>query len=217
MTEKDRARKAAWQLRNADRLLEKDRERRAANPDRIAAVKRAYYVANRERTLARQAAYRSAHLEQKRAADREYYQENRDRRMVYIRDWQRRNPERVQASRKSTRSRATGTRFTSAEWRDLLIEHGHRCRYCDTPDSVARLTADHAIPLSRGGSNLIENIVPACLSCNDRKGTKTEEEYVALILSRIQSEVSDLLEQSRAIRAHAREWFAPVQQQLIAK
>lgn len=43
-----------------------------------------------------------------------------------------------------------------------------------------RLTADRVIPLSRGGSNFIENIVPACGSCNSRKGTRTADEFIAL-------------------------------------
>jgi 5-methylcytosine-specific restriction endonuclease McrA len=36
---------------------------------------------------------------------------------------------------------------------------------------------DHRIPLTRGGSNLIDNILPACRRCNRRKGTMTEEEF----------------------------------------
>ena len=37
----------------------------------------------------------------------------------------------------------------------------------------------HRIPLARGGSNSIENIIPACSSCNRRKHMLTELEFRA--------------------------------------
>jgi hypothetical protein len=48
------------------------------------------------------------------------------------------------------------------------------CYYCGSPDS---LTIDHKIPLSRGGSNSLSNLVFACASCNFRKRTKLPEEF----------------------------------------
>ena len=51
-----------------------------------------------------------------------------------------------------------------------------RCYYCGSPDNM---TIDHVHPLSRGGSNNIENLVPACRSCNSRKQNKTVEEWRA--------------------------------------
>ena len=41
------------------------------------------------------------------------------------------------------------------------------CAYCgDKPD---RLDPDHVVPLSRGGSNTLTNLLPTCLPCNSDK------------------------------------------------
>ena len=47
----------------------------------------------------------------------------------------------------------------------------HRCAYCGcrfTGDGERRSTLDHRIPKSRGGKGGA-NLVPACLSCNQKK------------------------------------------------
>ena len=36
-------------------------------------------------------------------------------------------------------------------------------------------TKDHVIPISKGGHNTKENIVPACQSCNNKKYNKILE------------------------------------------
>jgi 5-methylcytosine-specific restriction endonuclease McrA len=58
----------------------------------------------------------------------------------------------------------------------LLEKHGHRCTYCG---AAGRLEPDHRVPLARGGTNYIENILPACRRCNTRKRLLTEDEYRA--------------------------------------
>jgi len=39
------------------------------------------------------------------------------------------------------------------------------------------LTVDHATPLTRGGTNYIDNLVPACFQCNMKKSTMTSKEF----------------------------------------
>ncbi len=47
------------------------------------------------------------------------------------------------------------------------------CMYCGGQFSRGELTRDHVIPLSRGGRDIWENVVSACLSCNMRKSCNT--------------------------------------------
>jgi 5-methylcytosine-specific restriction endonuclease McrA len=56
----------------------------------------------------------------------------------------------------------------------ILVRWRYRCAYCDQ-----RAThLDHVEPLSRGGSDVESNIVPACAGCNLSKGAKTLAEWV---------------------------------------
>jgi len=57
--------------------------------------------------------------------------------------------------------------------KNVLRRDGMTCQYCGDRD---RLTVDHVYPRSRGGQDTWENLVAACMSCNNRKGNRTPEE-----------------------------------------
>lgn len=62
-------------------------------------------------------------------------------------------------------------RFTPAE-RAFIIERARRyCEYCRTPldFSPESFEIEHIIPISRDGSNEMENLALACGGCNIRK------------------------------------------------
>ena len=58
--------------------------------------------------------------------------------------------------------------------RNILKRDGHKCAYCGRADLT--LTVDHIKPRSRGGDDSWENLVAACLPCNNRKGDRTPDE-----------------------------------------
>jgi 5-methylcytosine-specific restriction endonuclease McrA len=60
-------------------------------------------------------------------------------------------------------------------WSDILQNYEHRCAYCG---ASGPLTIDHRVPLSRGGRNSSDNIKPACRSCNSKKATRSEDEFL---------------------------------------
>lgn len=59
--------------------------------------------------------------------------------------------------------------LTSSEWQQILVRYGNRCVYCGSHE---RLTMDHYIPVSKGGTHTKENVVPACLDCNRHKNAR---------------------------------------------
>ncbi len=51
-----------------------------------------------------------------------------------------------------------------------------RCQYCQKHVSRAEATYDHVIPRAQGGVTSWQNIVIACVPCNQRKGGRTPEQ-----------------------------------------
>ena len=58
--------------------------------------------------------------------------------------------------------------------RNIIRRDNSRCQYCGT--SRPPLTVDHVMPKSRNGGDTWENLVCACIRCNNRKGNRTPEE-----------------------------------------
>lgn len=92
-------------------------------------------------------------------------------------DWARQLGRTYAENRRARIAAAKGS-FTTLEWLRLCIQYAYACGYCGEWTALA---ADHRIPLSRGGTNSIENIIPACRTCNSRKGRQTEAEFRASI------------------------------------
>jgi len=61
----------------------------------------------------------------------------------------------------------------------MLCAQDAACTYCGCVLS-GKFHIDHMIPVSRGGSNSIDNLQILCPTCNMRKGAKTHEEYSAI-------------------------------------
>lgn len=61
---------------------------------------------------------------------------------------------------------------TFAEWELLKAQYNWICPACKKPEPEIKLSEDHIIPVSKGGSNNIENIQPLCRICNSKKHTK---------------------------------------------
>lgn len=79
--------------------------------------------------------------------------------------------------RRGRESQAGGT-YTWTEVIGIFLKFGRRCAYCQQPIS-GQPDPDHVVALSRGGSNSITNILPACSLCNSDKRHLSLEEWAA--------------------------------------
>jgi 5-methylcytosine-specific restriction endonuclease McrA len=70
-------------------------------------------------------------------------------------------------------------RLPRSEWErrrtEVYFRDDYTCQYCG--ERGGKLECDHVVPLARGGSNDISNLVTACFKCNRSKRDKTPEEW----------------------------------------
>ena len=71
----------------------------------------------------------------------------------------------------------TMMKHSQLEWERKFFTMGRCCYYCGVPLTLKQATKDHMQPRTRGGSDDLLNIVPACWPCNRRKNTMTAEEF----------------------------------------
>jgi 5-methylcytosine-specific restriction endonuclease McrA len=140
---------------NAEQIKKRQRQRNKRNKDAKQAYNQEYYKANQERLKAQQRVWNAENREVVQESNRRYRAEN---------------PDRFRALNRKRRVQQLGADgfHTEIEWFALLGLYGGRCAYCG--DSAN--TRDHVVPLNRGGSDWIDNIVPACRSCNSSKGNR---------------------------------------------
>lgn len=169
------------------------RKWRDSHRERKRAYKKAYYWKNRDKILAHLRAKRGSEYNKKReAARRERMAADPDlkqrriesnkrsyaRRYPKIKETVKRyvaaNPEKSRDWKRTTsaRRRLAKGKYTTNQWLARFSFYGRRCAYCFADLTVKSPHRDHVVPVFFGGTNWASNLVPACKTCNLRKGTK---------------------------------------------
>ena len=167
-----------YYIDNKERTLE---QRKQYNKQR--------YIDNRDNILIKNKRWKLDNKEKRIVRGKQYYIENR----IKVLEWHRQNrinnkeniikqrrkyehTEAGKATRQRTKSKRRATEkniintLTAQEWIDILKKYKFRCAYCGKEFTLFdRPEKDHAIPISKGGNNTKENIVPSCRSCNAKK------------------------------------------------
>lgn len=97
---------------------------------------------------------------------------------------------RNKGTHKNRKKKISKNNFKRSSQDYLIYERDNfTCIYCgknSIEDSI-KLTFDHVIPISRGGSNLVPNIITSCDICNKSKNNKIlNDELLQKVLTTIE-------------------------------
>ena len=150
------------------------------------AFMREWKAKNRDKVLADKKAYRQANPDKIRQYRLIYKATNDHKILEKNRRWRRNNPEKYReqnnANDRRRRARRNNNGYTPYTLEQVLEEYGSICYLCEKPIDLTAsrrsgignwemgLHLDHAIPLSKGGTDSLENVAPTHAVCNLNKG-----------------------------------------------
>ncbi len=154
---------AVYRAENAERIKETRRLYNAKNKSAVNEYSRQYHAKNRTERVAKIAEYR---------------RNNPDKLRLAKSRWNQAHPEAVRAMdmakthRRRTRKRENGVYRIDQGYLVRLLNQP--CFYCG---ENGNMTLDHVVPIARGGTHGIGNLVPACRSCNSSKNDRFITEW----------------------------------------
>lgn len=167
---------------------------RAANPEKIAAMKRSYSAANaekeraraaawsaanKERKLATGSAYRAAHKQEAKAYKAGWAKANSKHVVAKVSEWRKANPGAHRAHGQNRRARKTeaGGILTKGLAAKLFALQRGMCACCKLPLGE-NYHMDHIMPLALGGTNTDDNMQLLRQRCNNQKSAKHPVDFM---------------------------------------
>jgi 5-methylcytosine-specific restriction endonuclease McrA len=167
--EKARANARTYYRTHPEECREASRKQRVEKPEKVRAATRKWALAH----VAEKAEYR-----------KEYCETHREERHVYTKKYLHtphgKEIMRLSNQKRAHQRRAAGKLDIKAFYAKCAGLNWY-CQICDKELSKETATVDHIVPVSQGGTNVIENLQPLCRSCNSRKGTYSMEEMFILV------------------------------------
>ena len=172
--EKVRASNRRYEAENREARVEASRERWVNRTPEQA--KRAYEASRR---------WQQENPEKAKAASLAWCEANPERVKERSRAWREANPEKMADSGRRYRALKKGAEsddHTFAELCEHWLAMGldpEQCSYCDKRCSPTQshggpdtFSIDHVVPLVRGGSHCMDNLMPSCKGCNSSKNNR---------------------------------------------
>jgi 5-methylcytosine-specific restriction endonuclease McrA len=141
---------AEYRLKNADKLKQ-------------------WRLDNLEKESERIRKYYANHPEKRRQLGKKYREANVEKIKQYKKLYNKSNPEKSNDYRNVRRARKKLNGVFKLTNKELKKLYNSPCFYCGSHDSIQ---IDHVIPIAKGGTHGIGNLVSACQKCNKSKSDK---------------------------------------------
>jgi 5-methylcytosine-specific restriction endonuclease McrA len=144
-----------------------------------------YSVKNKEDMLIKRRILYAKNAENNRDKRKKYYALNSEKEKAYQRKHKKENPHLKRESERRRRANRFSNGFEYYKESEVLNLYGPICHICNVDIDLfaprlagasgweVGLHIDHVVPLSKGGSDTLDNVRPAHGSCNVKKHSKT--------------------------------------------
>jgi 5-methylcytosine-specific restriction endonuclease McrA len=142
-----------WQMKNTEKFKEMNKNWKKAHKKQRAEQSKKWAKAHPEYRQEAGKAWRASHPN-------------------YGEIWRKKHRDKMNIYARLRRGRLASVRseLTKDEWEAVLEFYGHKCLCCRSTN--VKLTIDHVLPISLGGTDTVDNIQPLCGPCNSRKKAK---------------------------------------------
>ena len=151
-----------WDARNHDKVIENGRRWKRNNPEKHRAGSKRWAKNNPDKVNGYRCKRRELKGDEVRAYARDWSKTKKGKKSQANK---RKTESYKNAQRKHRQQKRTAGEFPTALWNAKLESLGHKCVKCGSDE----VTVDHIVPVSKGGTNHIDNLQPLCRPCNSGK------------------------------------------------
>lgn len=160
-----------WRINNRNNCLLRQKEYRVENKAKIKFSRKKHYEDNTNKILLKNKDYR--------------IKQNREIINAYARKYNVSEKGRLNKTLNRIMRRTLNKKYplTNEKLQKIMEKTNSTCYYCPTPLDENNFTIDHLKPVSKGGTNHLNNLVPACRGCNFSKQDMASYEFKQKVLA----------------------------------